>query len=174
MPPNFPARQLPVALQDLALVDWHGGLSCRAIAEKHHVPGGHKVVARFLTGRGIDVQSRPAKRKVNGVMLGATVTNHQAYMRRRPPLRVPVRIPAERLVQSWTPGELEAIAYEIRCRAVHRHAPWPVGIAGAIEGRGEPRALARDKGEAARGGQGGVNTSTRAARSLAEADGSRR
>jgi hypothetical protein len=71
-----------------------------------------------------------ARPKVNGVVLGATVTNHQAYLRRRPPLRVPVRTPAERLVQSWTPAELEAITYEIRAG---RYTVIPRGRSGLPE-----------------------------------------
>jgi hypothetical protein len=78
----------------------------------------HKLIARHLRGRGIDPGTRPARVKVPGVVLGAELTNRQAALRRRPPMKIRTRTREERRSSRWSPAELEAIAYELEAGRV--------------------------------------------------------
>jgi hypothetical protein len=122
---------IEITTPDLVLADWRAGLSCRAIAAKHGLTS-HHCVGRFLRSHGIDVRGRPARRKIPGVVLGSAVTNHQAYLRQRPPLEIPMRTGAERLLKAWTPAELSAIEYEL---AAGRFQVVPRGAFGLSERR---------------------------------------
>ncbi len=118
----------PIELPSLDLIrmDWGAGLSCRQIATKHRLPD-HKSVARLLTEAGVDVHSRPARRKIPGVILGRKITDFQSRLRRRaPPMVIPARAPFER-GRAWTAAEFAAIDYELRAG---RYQVIPRGQAG--------------------------------------------
>jgi len=133
--PKRPGTKLiEIEAPDLVISDWRAGLSCRAIAVKHGLVD-HKPVARLLRSRGIDVQSRPVRCKVPAVVLGTAVTSRQAYLRRLPPMRIPVRPPEERRLRAWTSPELAAIEQALWASGV-QHAPRGVrGLPEVVGGR---------------------------------------
>jgi hypothetical protein len=53
-----------VEMPDLVIADWRAGLSCWQIASKHGLAD-HKPVVRVLRSRGIDLHSRPSRRKIS-------------------------------------------------------------------------------------------------------------
>jgi hypothetical protein len=126
-----PRGKQPIEIEapELVLADWRAGLSCRAIAEKHGLAS-HDYVSRFLRGRGIDPTARPARQKVPGIVLGRAVTDWQAMLRRRPPMKIPLRTPQQRRCHAWLLTELEAISYEL---AAGRFTVAPRGRSGLPE-----------------------------------------
>jgi hypothetical protein len=102
-----PRGTVPAAIPPIVLEDARAGLSAHQIAAKHRLPR-YRVNA-LLRVHGL---TRAPRQRVLEP-LGAKVTNRQAFLRRRPPLVIPLRTPAERRVKAWTAAELGAIEYEI-------------------------------------------------------------
>jgi hypothetical protein len=100
VPPKLP--------EELIVLDAKAGLSSRQIAAKHHV--NRHLVTSFLRQRGL--ARAPRLRVVKPV--GRRITDEQARLRRRPPIRIPIRTSEECRDNRFTQLELGAIGYEIR------------------------------------------------------------
>jgi transposase-like protein len=111
---------------------YEAGASFREIAAEHGVS--HATIRMML--RAVGVESRPVGRPrrpqpaPRPAVLDCAVTDFQARLCQRPPLRIPLRTREERRVHTWTAAELGAIEYEL---AAGRFTVAPRGRSGLPE-----------------------------------------
>ena len=100
-PRRQPVPQLPT---ELILADRHAEMSARQVAAEHGVKC-HKRVTTLLRAHGLEPHHRGRSKGNRAKVRGASVTGLQARLRRRPPVRVPVRTERERSARGCTPAE---------------------------------------------------------------------
>ncbi len=122
-PAGLSSQQLEQAIADYragqsvarisATLGRSGAAVHRALRRASQRAPGQGSGARSACAPGARPRPRPARGKIPGVILGRKITDLEARLRRRPPLVIPARTPAER-GRAWTARELEAIEYELR------------------------------------------------------------
>jgi hypothetical protein len=109
--PAHPHRRANAVVPvDLVIADHRAGLSCRQLAAKYGFKSGNSI-AQILRRHG----ERPAPPGwARAVVPISNATANRAYrLRQKPPLRIPIRTPAERRQKAFTRLELQAIKQEM-------------------------------------------------------------
>jgi hypothetical protein len=109
--PAHPHRRAKGAVPvDLIIADHRAGLSCRQLAAKYGFKSGNSI-AQILRRHGEQPAPPGWSRAV--VPISPAAANRAYRLRQRPPLRIPIRTPAERRQKAFTHLELEAIRQAI-------------------------------------------------------------